>query len=173
MKKIFCLIALTLMMSCSEDFIEIEPESTVTIDALYKTDKDFQDAIIGAYTPLRLQYENFWQFGDLAGDDTEQQHSANLDLVSINNFFVNSNMPVLQSTWLNYYKIIFNANMVLWQIETADAAIVTNKDRHIGEAKFLRALAYFDLVRIFGDVPMITTPITIDKPLQKVGIMSM
>ena len=148
-------------MSCGEDFIEIEPESTITIDALYKTDKDFQDAIIGAYTPLRLQYENFWQFGDLAGDDTEQQHSANLDLVSINNFFVNSSMPVLQSTWLNYYKIIFNANMVLWQIEAVDAAKVPNKDRHIGEAKFLRALAYFDLVRIFGDVPMITTPITI------------
>src|SRR5690606_16288447 len=52
-------------------------------------------------------------------------------------------------------------------IETADGSVVVNKDRHIGEAKFLRALAYFDLVRIFGDVPLINTPITIDEALVK------
>jgi hypothetical protein len=150
-------------MSCSTNFIDIAPLSTVTVDNLYKTDKDYQDAVIGMYSPLRIQYENFWQFGDLPGDDTEQQHSASLDLVSINNFFVNSSMGLLNSTWLNYYKIIYNGNTLLTKIEDADASVITNKDRHIGEAKFLRALSYFDLVRIFGDVPMVTTPITIEE----------
>lgn len=163
MKKIICLLALTLVMSCSEDFIELDPVSTVTVDALYRTDKDYQDAVIGIYAPLRSQYENFWLFGDLPGEDTEQQHSASLDLVSINNFFVNSNMGLLHTTWLNYYSIINRANILLAQIETADPAVVTNMDRHIGEAKFLRALSYFDLVRIFGDVPMVTTPISIEE----------
>ncbi len=163
MKNIIYLVALTFMMSCSEDFIELDPVSTVTVDALYKTDKDFQDAVIGMYSPLRSQYENFWLFGDLPGDDTEQQHSASLDLVSINNFFVNSNMGVLHSSWLNYYVIINRSNILLSQIEAADVSIVKNKERHIGEAKFLRALAYFDLVRIFGDVPMVTTPITVEE----------
>ncbi len=167
MKKIICLVALIMMMACSEDFIELNPVSTVTVDALYNTDKDFQDAVVGMYSPLRAQYENFWQFADLRGDDTEQQHSASLDLVSINNFFVNSSLPVLHSTWLNYYQIIYSANTLLAQIEDADVSIVKNKDRHIGEAKFLRALAYFDLIRIFGDVPMVTAPLTIKEAMVK------
>jgi len=160
-------MVLTFIMSCNSDFIELNPISTVTVDALYKTDKDFEDAVIGMYSPLRIQYENFWLFGDLPGDDTEQQHSASIDLVSMNNFFVNSSMSVLNSTWLNYYKIIYNGNSLLSQIEGADPAIVKNKDRHIGEAKFIRALAYFDLVRIFGDVPLIIAPITINEASQK------
>ncbi|MBA2762244.1 MAG: RagB/SusD family nutrient uptake outer membrane protein, partial [Segetibacter sp.] len=52
--------------------------------------------------------------------------------------------------------------------DKADVAVVKNKDRYIGEAKFLRALAYFDLVRIFGDVPMITTNLTVEESY-KVG----
>lgn len=150
-------------MSCSDDFIDLQPLSTVTVNALYKTDKDFQDAVIGMYSPLRSQYENFWQFGDLRGDDTEQQHSASLALVSISNFFMDSSMPVLNSTWLNYYKIIYNGNAILMQIQDADVSIVKNKNRHIGEVKFLRALAYFDLIRIFGDVPMVVNPISIEE----------
>lgn len=163
MKKIICLLVLTLLMSCSEDFIALDPVSTVTVDALYKTDKDYKDAVIGIYAPFRSQYENFWLFGDLPGEDTEQQHSASLDLVSINNFFVNSNLGLLHSSWLNYYSIINRANIVLSEIQTADPAVVRNMDRHIGEARFLRALAYFDLVRIFGDVPMVTAPISVEE----------
>ena len=117
-------MVLTFIMSCNSDFIELNPISTVTVDALYITDKDFEDAVIGMYSPLRIQYENFWLFGDLPGDDTEQQHSASIDLVSMNNFFVNSSMAVLNSTWLNYYKVIFNANSLLSKIEGADPAIV-------------------------------------------------
>jgi hypothetical protein len=160
MKKIFCLLTLTFLLSCRKEFIELEPISTVSTDALYKTDKDFQDAVIGIYQPFMAQYLSFWQFGDLPGDDTEQQHSASIDLVNINNFIVNSNTPILNTSWLAYYQIIFRANTVLSKLEAADPKVITNKDRHIGEARFLRALAYFDLVRLFGDIPLISAPIS-------------
>ena len=54
-------------------------------------------------------------------------------------------------------------NTVLDKIKDADISVVKNKTRYIAEAKFLRALAYFDLVRIYGDVPMITTEVNIEE----------
>jgi hypothetical protein len=166
MKKIICILALSLtMISCKKEFIELIPYSSVTTNLLYKTDKDFKDAVIGIYNPLRSLYQNYWQFSDLRADDVEAQHSANIDPVSINNFFLNSNLGVLNTTWRDYYSLIFCANTVLSAIETADATIVVNKDQYVGEAIFLRALAFFDLVRIFGDVPMVTTPLTTEQAL--------
>ena len=163
MKKIMCILALTFFLSCKKTFIELVPESTASTNAVYKTDKDFQDAVIGIYSTFQNIYQSFWQFGDLAGDDTEQQHSAQLEFVNMNNFLITSATPLLHTTWSDHYRAIFRANTVLSQIEKTDAAVVIDKERHIGEAKFLRALAYFNLIRVFGDVPMVTAPITIEE----------
>ncbi|HET9486634.1 MAG TPA: RagB/SusD family nutrient uptake outer membrane protein, partial [Chryseosolibacter sp.] len=119
----------------------------------------------GIYGVYQTQYLNMWLFGDMRADDSWDElvkgTAAAMDLFTINN-----DDGVIRSTWRNYYNIINRANMLLAKIEPADVAVVKNKDRHIGEAKFLRALAYFDLVRIFGDVPMITTPIGIEDSYQ-------
>jgi hypothetical protein len=146
--------------SCKKEFIELKPEASVSVDVLYKTDKDFQDAVIGIYSNLRPQYLNFWRFGDLRADDTKFGLVSQLDDGRIDNFTSDNSDQVLAAAWRNYYSIIFRANKVLNKIDAADAA-VTNKDRHKAEAEFLRALAYFDLVRIFGDVPLITKDVTV------------
>lgn len=165
MKKIISLTACIsiLLLSCKKDFIEIQPESNVTVDVLYKTDKDFQDAVNGCYNVLQNQYQNFWVFGDLPADDVEEDIPNHFEHVSFEQFTVNDRSPLLASTWKNLYNLINRANAVLSQVEKADVSVVKNKERHIGEAKFLRALAYFDLVRIFGDVPMITTNVTVEE----------
>lgn len=164
MKKSIYIIAVLIVTSlsaCKKEFIELIPESTVSINLLYKTDKDFQDAVIGVYNGLRATYLNYWRFGDLRGDDTRFGLVSGLEDIRINDFITDVSDPVLISTWRNYYIIITRANMVINNIENADPAIVINKDRHKAEAKFLRALAYFDMVRIFGDVPMITKTISV------------
>lgn len=163
MKKIIFVIALLplFMLSCSKNFIDIKPVSTVSVDAVFKTDKDFQDAVIGSYSVLRNQYQNFWMFGDLRGDDSWKEVSKNTSSYYVDVFIIDANDALLKSTWINYYNLIAGANTVLANIAAADSTVVTNKSRDIGESKFLRALAYFDLVRIFGNVPEVTTPITI------------
>ena len=166
MKKINKILAMTLLLivsSCSKSFIEKPPVSSVTIDALYKTDKDYQDAVIGTYQALRNQYNNMWQFGDLRGDDVFIQVSNQPSSTGVDVFSLNSSDVLLNNTWANYYIVINRANNILTRIESADAAVIKNKDRYIGEAKFLRALAYFDLVRIFGDVQMIKNVPTIEE----------
>lgn len=165
MKKIISITAgLTLLFgSCKKDFIEIIPESTVTTDVLYKTDKDFQDAVNGCYNVLQNQYQNYWVFGDLPGDDIEEDIPNHFDHVAFEQFTVNDRQPILASTWRNYYNLISRANLIIATIEKAEASVVKNKERYIGEAKFLRALAYFDLVRLFGDLPMLTTNVTVEE----------
>ena len=156
------LLAPVLMMSCSKDFIKINPESTVSTDVLYKTDKDFGDAVIGCYAVYQSEYANFWYYSDLRGDDTRSGLVSNLTASDVDKFILNNDAGILRTTWRNYYNIINRANNLLAKIEMADAAVVKNKDQYIAEAKFLRALAYFNLVRIFGDVPLLTASISID-----------
>jgi hypothetical protein len=168
MKKIISTLCISLVfLSCSKNFIETRPISSVSVDVLYKTDKDYQDAVIGCYRTLQNQYQNFWEFGDLRGDDVEEQWTAALDLMRIDNFTADNSETVIASSWQNYYNIINRANTVLEKIKDADSLVVKNKSRHTGEAEFLRAMAYFDLVRIFGDVPMLTTPVSSDDALKK------
>lgn len=163
-EKIIPVILISLLIgACKKSFIELNPVSTVSSDVLYKTDKDYQDAVVGIYNGLRSPYQSFWQFGDLRGDDTKHEPASGLELIRIDNFTMDNDDAVLRNSWRDYYIIITRANTVLANIENADTSIVKNKARHIGEAKFLRALAYFDLVRIFGDVPVVTAGVTIEE----------
>ena len=174
MKRIISILFLVIFtgVSCKKEFIELKPESTTSVDALYQTDKDFKDAEIGIYNVLQTQYQNMWLFGDMRGDDVWDElvkgTAAAMDLFTINN-----DDGVIRSTWLNYYNAINRANVLLSEISKAEASVLPNKEIYIGEAKFLRALAYFDLVRIYGEVPMVTTPLTIaesyKKPREKVS----
>lgn len=164
MKKILIpLISSVLTISCSKEFVELKPESTVSVDMVYKTDKDFQDALTASYSTLQSQYQNFWVFGDLPADDIQQDIPNQFEYVAIDQFNAHSRLSVINSSWQNYYRMINRANTILTKIEKADPTIIVHKDRYIGEAKFLRALAYFDLVRIFGDVPMIISNITVEE----------
>ena len=169
MKKLFSLVALAslLLVSCNKEFIEIPPVSTVSVDALYQTDKDFQDAVVAAYNTLQVQYQDFWIYGDIRADDVRQEVVKTDPWYFSDAFILSSDNDLLRTTWRNYYNIINRTNTILAKIESADVAVVTNKQRHIGEARFLRAFAYFDLVRIFGDVPLLTTPISTNDAYQQ------
>ena len=157
------MLAMTLLVSCSKKFIDINPISTVSVDQVYKTDNDFQNAVNGVYAVFQTEYANFWMYGDVRGDDTKSGLVSNLQVSDMDKFILGNDAAILITTWRNYYEAINRANTVLDKIKTADPALVPNKDRYTAEAEFLRALAYFNLVRIFGDVPLVTTVLTVDQ----------
>lgn len=150
-------------ISCSKTFLDVIPESTVTTELLYKSDKDFQDAVTGCYTALRTQYADMYVLGDVRSDDSWHALGNNITMNAINNFSELSSESIYANTWRNYYLVIYRANLLLTKIEGLNESVIKNKSRHIGEAKFLRALAYFDLVRIFGDVPLALTTVSIEE----------
>lgn len=161
-KSTYILIcAFLTLLSCSQDFIHLMPTSTVTVEYYYKTDKDFLDALTGAYAPIRNQYRNFYIFGDIRADDSWVEIAKNNDQSYADRFTLNSGTGLMNSTWQNYYQAIFRVNTLLEKIESIDVSSIPNRNRYIAEASFIRAFAYFDLVRIFGDVPAITKSISV------------
>jgi hypothetical protein len=162
MKKILWLFLIPVgLVSCKKDFLQQPPVSTVVVDAVYKTDNDFLNAIVGCYSVFQTQYQGFWMFGDLRSDVSQQYVVSNVTPQVIDNFTIPNNTAILESSWSNYYSIISRCNTVLQKIAPLDSSVITHKTRDVGEAEFLRAMAYFDLVRIFGNVPIITAPIDI------------
>ena len=164
MKKLLGIIILTSMITGScEDFIQILPYSSVTIDVLYKTEKDFADALVGCYTVFDGIFDGDQEYiGELLGDDMEHQWATESSAVRLDMFNHTSDEAMTQGYWRDNYLAISRCNLILANLATADAAVVTKKDRYIGEAKFLRALAYFNLVRAFGDLPIILEPISFE-----------
>jgi len=165
MKKlinIIIILALTVLMSCSEDFLNILPESSVTVDILYKTDKDFQDAVTGCYTALRSVYTDMYVYGDVRSDDAWHALGNNVTMNAIDAFSERSSESIFANSWRDCYLVIFRANAILQEIQKFDETTIPNKARHTAEARFLRALAYFNLVTTFGDVPKVTTVVSIE-----------
>ena len=161
MKKFISIaFASLIMMSCSKNFIELTPKSSVTVDVVYKTDKDFSDALTAAYNSFQTVYLNRWIIGDIRADDTWQEISKANSESYADAFTTSSTDGFLNSQWQNFYRGIFRLNTILLKIDPLTDKDIPKKARYIAEAKFLRALAYFDLVRIFGNVPMITIPIS-------------
>lgn len=165
MKKLITIIAFTsiFVMSCKKEFIELIPISSVSTDILYKTDKDFKDALTAVYNVFQTEYQYIYIFGDVRADDCFQEIYKNNSHSYSDTFELNSNDGACARAWQNYYTAIYRINTVLAKLEEVDESVVINKAQYAAEAKFLRALAYFNLVRIFGDVPMVTTPLTIDE----------
>jgi len=166
-RKLFLLFVLSgIVMSCSDSFLELNPISNATADN-FKTKDDFDLAVNAAYTSLYTIYHP-----EGAVSYVNEQMSDNAIMFNISGIqadkwqfkdysLMTTNTMVYQF-WQDYYKDIFNTNIVLNKIETASLD-ATYKDDVNAQMMFLRALYYFHLVQIWGDVPLVTTPITGDE----------
>lgn len=164
MKKfIYIQIILGIVVASCSDFLEISPETTLTQDKFYKTQSDFEQAVIGVYTPLQTLYQQQWQLTELRSDNTyfiyNVGNRGGKPTEDLATFTVETNNGILQTNWQNNYLMINRANQVLASIDNANIESSV-KDNLKGQVLFLRALAYFDLVKNFGDVPLFTEPPT-------------
>src|ERR1700754_3531708 len=161
MKKLVYLIFLSLGLGgCSKKFISLNPISNANDQNFYKTEDDFQNAIYGAYSTLKSHgvYDDYMQLvGDLRSDNTQMGTTASdrFSFQDLNQFAVQVTTPIIESIWNDNYTGIRNVNAILDRI--GDASISAEvKGRVTGEAQFLRGLYYFNLVRVFGRVPLVT-----------------
>jgi starch-binding outer membrane protein, SusD/RagB family len=143
--------------------LDLNPISEASLDNSYKNEKDINQAVAGAYSSLKSlgQYGmNFPYFAEIRSDNSELENLtkdagvyAAFDL-----FRLTSNNKVLNETWTSMYRGIQSCNIILARIQ--EIQMNDNiKAVRIGEAKFIRALTYFNLVRIWGDVPLIVNEI--------------
>lgn len=165
MKKLFIYIcAATLywsMFSCTK--LDENPIGLLAPEGFFKTKNDVQTAIFGAYGALaheslygRAYTCNMMLRGDMC--DIGNRSTAAYR-IQINDFGVTSTNQWMSQIWTQFYVVISCANTA-----EAGAKSLGLPDDEInplvGEAKFIRAFSYYNLVRIFGDLPYIDYPIT-------------
>jgi hypothetical protein len=157
--SIFMLLVLSI--SSCQKFLQEDLQGIYSSATFYKTQGQALLAINSAYNDLLFNNNDncIWVFGDVASDDAVKGSLAGdqLDIQYIDQFNVISSNSVLLSTWMRYYDGITRANIVLNEVPgiSMDAAL---KARILGEAKFIRAYMYFDLVNIFGSIPLKLNP---------------
>lgn len=159
MKKIFLTISiLSLFVSCNDDFVDIKPEGVVVAEDFYKTEADAMKATNAIYSFLR-SWENSgfpaqFVYG-VTGDDVEKGSNPG-DASFINaydNFSFTTSDDGVNGYWTGQWQAVQRANQVITNVPNInmDTAL---KTRLVAEAKMLRAYFYFNLVRIYGGVPI-------------------
>lgn len=157
------------LTGCQKDFLTVVPETALSSATFFTKESDFQQAVNGTYVPLRQMFnERAWILEEMHSDNTyyarntlygavdPTENVADFAVPTANGVTANDN--VLVQYRLNY-QIIARANQILTLIDGVDFA-AESKNNLKGQALFLRAFAYFDLIRLFGKVPLHLTPVT-------------
>lgn len=150
-------------VGCS-DFLDEQDPSNLSTDNFYTTAKQAQAAIAAVYADARFVgdgagiFSSNWQLPMAPTGITTTETAQNSDLNNLYSLSWDPNTRHIRNWWRGIYKVIANANLVLENVPGIDMEEV-EKNHILGEARFFRAWAYFYAVRLWGDVPLITTPI--------------
>ena len=161
MKKIIYILALLLSVSsCKKGLLDTTPINQKGISDFYKTPDDAFQALVAAYSVLDWSgFGNITLTSEIASDncfggagtgDSNVRQWDRFESLTDHN----------ADAWTKYYTGIYRVNVLLQNIDKVDFGTNTAlKTRYIAEAHFLRAYFYFDLVRMFGNVVLLTTPV--------------
>lgn len=153
-KLIIILIISSLIVSCS-DLLDKAPISSFSADGFYKTTSDAQTGVYGIYDAAQSAFRlNFAYWGEGRADNVKTAQSGEGLALMQNNL----DASIGSSYWGDLYNIINRANYAIKYIPNVYKEGDATGNQLIAEAKALRALAYFYLVRVWGDVPVITEP---------------
>ncbi|MFT5025217.1 MAG: tetratricopeptide (TPR) repeat protein [Ulvibacter sp.] len=144
---------LSLLISCSDDFIDV-PSNDPNSEEFFNSEEDYQNALIAAYDMLQSSYINV-MVGEIASDNTLAGGESASDvpgIQQIDDMIHTSENNELRSLWGWMYAGVNRANFIM---EFKDKTEFTGKDEVIGQTRFLRAYYYFELVKWFGDVPLV------------------
>ncbi len=148
------LAALLFATSC-ESFLDPDPSDVITPENFYKTSSDAVAATNAVYESTKWSYWlGFWYISDIATDDIIAGPRFGADGHRMSDYIFDSGDWPMGDMWGSAYWIINRANTVFDRVP-AITMDPTLRDRLLNEARFLRANAYFDLVRAFGDVPLL------------------
>ena len=168
MKLKYNLIAIALLgfsfSSCS-DFLEQNPQTDLSENDFYKTADDILSAVNGVYSSLQEGdiYGNWYVFGEIPSDNTRNQLSGSVTTQNeFDQFYIDTQNSMIANFWKAAYKVINRTNTVLGRIDGIEINTEL-ANRYELECKFIRALMYFNLVRVYGDVPLVLKEISISE----------
>jgi len=167
MKKLAYILtaAMTLFMASCEDELVQNPNTTKVADNFYSNEAELEEAINAVYATLQftgVYNTGMPAVGELPGEDAYDETPANDGGVygMLDDFNVIPQSSLIANVWEDSYKGIQRSNIVLNRIQEIEYDDPATKSARTGEMLFIRALLYFNLVRTFGDVPLIIEEVT-------------
>ncbi|MFD2572665.1 RagB/SusD family nutrient uptake outer membrane protein [Spirosoma soli] len=152
-------LGLFLLSSCSKSFLELTPQTGVSVANFFISEDDFTKAVTGAYRPLQNLYYDAYVMGEMRSDNTYYLYNTSnrggqiVEKENINTFTDVATNSYVYNKYINCYDGIAKTNAVLQRIDGASIS-ATTKSNLKGQAEFLRAFYYFELVQYFGGVPL-------------------
>lgn len=166
-RKLYIAFTLALgfsLSSCEESILNLTPPSTLTEANFYRNSADMESAVIGIYSRYQARLPKDWTLTEMPTDNIHRTGYFNIGgLDEMNTLSFSPQNPLFANLWVSTYNAIFRANAVLKYIDQPSDYTGTKKNQLAGEAKFMRALLYFDLVRSFGGVPLITSHLSVEE----------
>ncbi|HEV2478941.1 MAG TPA: RagB/SusD family nutrient uptake outer membrane protein [Puia sp.] len=157
----FSLIIL-LAMGCSKNYLDRNNPATLTYSDIYNTPDDFEAALAGCYQSIQGPSTTNIFIGDLPSDNVYvSRFQPTGDLTDFDDLNYNAQDGTLDTYWANNYTTIERVNLLINKM-TNSGIDSTQRLRITAEAEFLRAYSYFNLVRVFGGVPLYEKPTDIN-----------
>jgi len=165
MRKILVFILLLHLVAC-DNWLDIEPKNYVASDEVFTTRENLYAALTGCYDALQLQHyygRSFIIAGDLLSDNSVAK-GTKIELIALDENNLTPDNIIVEGVWEDIYTAINRANYVLAGIQNVNFLNETEKNDLVGQLLFLRALHYFNLVRLYGAVPLKLKPTTKNNP---------
>ena len=161
------------LTSCTAAFLDVTSKTESTTDNFYRTENDAYRALIGCYDGWQCTSSNvgcgFYYASEIMADEcfagvgiTDARNYQVLDRFDINQS--PSDMNILEDAWKNYYVAIYRCNELLTHEEQIKWNSEETKGTYLGECHAIRALCYFDMVRLWGSIPLFTEPVNENRP---------
>lgn len=159
----FYMLAISFLGACGKSFLDVEPKGTQLESNYYKDAPEVFLGLVAAYDPMGWEgvdsYGNFVSL-NAASDDCYGGGGSSSDVPyinSMNNYTLTPALGPQQDFWDKGYTGVTRANTILTKLENPVPDLSEElKNRYVAEAKFLRAYYYFELVRLFCNIPLIT-----------------
>lgn len=162
----YYLLLLTVILLCGacDNILEENPRDQIFKDNFFQTENDAIGAINSIYAHLNstsvgptfggMYHSTYWVIQGLASDEMNNRLAGAPQNDELEQFRFDAANANFFDVWSQAYRVIHNANFALEGIATMDLDDVT-KNSLLGEARFLRSMIYFDLVRMFGEIPLL------------------
>lgn len=165
MRKVLVAIFTMTLLSC-EEWLDMKPKNFVASDEIFTTRENLYAALTGCYDALQLQHyygRSLIIAGDLLTDNSEAK-GTKIELLTLDDNMLTSDNIIVEGIWEDIYTAINRANYILSGVNHVKFLTENQKNDMVGQLLFLRALHYFNLVRLYGAVPLKLLPTTKGDP---------
>lgn len=156
------------LTACSESFLDVESKTESSTGNFYKTESDAYRALLGCYDGWQRTSSNggvrFYVASEMMADEcfggvgnADARNYQAIDRFDISQS--SADLNIFESDWKSYYAAIYRCNELLVHEEQIAWKGTEVRGTYIGECRAIRALCYFDMVRLWGNIPLFTEPV--------------